>query len=63
MVSLFVYILCVCVYLEQGTPSSPNVAIGPLGTDDTFEGIVQLRGLAVDQGLLAREVAIVEIIH
>lgn len=52
-----------CVYLEQGTPSLPNVAIGPLGTDDTFEGIVQLRGLAVDQGLLAREVAIVEIIH
>lgn len=61
MVSLYVYILC--VYLEQGTPSSPNVAIGPLGTDDTFEGIVQLRGLAVDQGLLACEVAIVEIIH
>lgn len=45
------------------TPSSPNVAIGPLGADDTFEGVVQLGGLAVDQGLLAREVAIVEIIH
>lgn len=54
---------CVCVCVEQVTPSSLNVAIGPLGTDEAFEGVVRLGGLAVDQGLLAREVAIVEIIH